>query len=120
MGVIERLLSRLPDAPTEDGTKYDGILSYAKEWHAAAIGTAAGVLSAALWLTNSPVSALLTMGAITMVALDVERRARKYGIKVPEIRSKTARVQIRREPWYALGFMLITFAGLVAGVPVVT
>ena len=33
----------LPDAPTEAGTKRNGVLSYAAEWHALEVGAFAGV-----------------------------------------------------------------------------
>lgn len=35
----------LPDGPTEDSTERDGVLSYAGEWHALAIGFAVGFAS---------------------------------------------------------------------------
>lgn len=37
-----------PDAPTESASRYDGFLSYAAEWHATALGLAAGFMVGAL------------------------------------------------------------------------
>lgn len=37
----------LPDAPNESDTERDGVLSYAGEWHALAIGAGLGIFAAA-------------------------------------------------------------------------
>lgn len=102
-----------PDEPQEEDTEYNGFLSYAKEWHALVVGIGVGTLSAAFWLTGSPVSAVLTMAMLAAVSLGFESKARRLGLKIPEMKSAKARRNVRREPWYALGGGTITSVGLV-------
>lgn len=102
-----------PDESQEEDTAYNGLLSYSKEWHALAVGMGSGILSAAFWVTDSPVSSTLTMGMLVAVALGFESKARRLGLKIPEMKSVKARRSVRREPWYAIGGGIVTWVSLV-------
>lgn len=84
----------LPDSRTEAGTERDGVLSYAGEWHALVVGFAVGFAAAVTGRWE-------LAGVLAAAALGVE------GGK----RSGKAFGEVRSEPWYALG-------GLVVGVPI--
>ena len=91
----------LPDAPTEEDTERDGFLSYASEWHAAAIGAAAGLFGGLS--LGSPIEPLGigAMGAVVVVALGIKGAGR--------LKNKTAVRELDAEPWYGLGFMFLAF-----------
>ena len=83
------------DAPTEDESPRDGLLSYAGEWHSAVIGVATGLVSG---LTGVFAFASFLVGAaLTESYLAGNPRALR---------------EVRREPWYALGGLV---AGLLVG-----
>lgn len=86
----------LPDAPTEDETARDGLLSYAKEWHALIIGFGAG-------LTAGLTARYELAGIVAAVALGV-RGASKTSAPVAR--------NLAKEPWYAFGGLVL---GLMAG-----
>lgn len=91
----------LPDGATEEETSRDGFLSYAVEWHALAVGLAAGLAAGA---TGS----FEILGVIVAVTV---------GIRAAPVKPLR---QLKREPWYALGGVVIGFliglaaSGLVA------
>ena len=74
-------------APTESDSARDGLLSYAVEWHALIIGLATGVVTA---LTRRWELA----GVVVAIVLTVRAAPGKLS-------------QLRREPWYALGGLVI-------------
>jgi hypothetical protein len=108
-----------PDGSKEEDTEYGGVLSYTGEWHALTVGIATGILSAAFWLTGSPVTAALTIAMLATVSFGYESKARRIGIKIPEMKSNKARRSVRREPWYALGGGVASLGTLTALVPLV-
>jgi hypothetical protein len=91
----------LPDAPTEDGTERDGFLSYAKEWHALAIGFGAG-------LAGSATGRWELLAVVAMLALGLGGASRV---------SKTVAINVKKEPWYALGGLIF---GAVLGIAATT
>ena len=80
-------------APSESKSKRDGLLSYAVEWHAVIIGLAVGVTAG---LTQRWELAGIAVGLV-------------LGIRAAPGKLS----QLRREPWYALGGLVI---GLGAGI----
>jgi len=94
----------LPDGPTEESTERDGLLSYAGEWHALLVGAGAGLAAA---VTGTWV----LVGVVATAAL---------GLEVSRVMGTTPKAgkalgEVRREPWYALGGVLLgTGAGLLA------
>jgi len=81
----------IPDSTDESETERDGVLSSLREWHAAIVGLAVGVVAA---LTGSWELA----GLFVFATLGLKLGSRHLG-------------DVRQEPWYALGFFLV---GLVA------
>jgi len=81
----------LPDGPTEESTDRDGVLSYAKEWHALFIGLGAGLAAA-------------TTGRYELLAL-VATIA--LGIGGASEASAPVAKNVKKEPWYALAGLLI-------------
>jgi hypothetical protein len=80
----------LPDATNESGTERDGVLSYAGEWHALLVGLSVGLVAA---VTGQ----VLLLGVVAAVALGLEAGKRK----------SKALGEVHREPWYALGGLLV-------------
>lgn len=78
---------KLPDAETEGGSKRNGVLSYAKEWHAVALGVASGVFA--------PFAATAAFAGVALGLTGVKTLNPKVGR------------QIKKEPWYALSGSLI-------------
>jgi len=90
--MLKRVLDWLvPDSTDESETERDGVVLSLREWHASVVGLAVGVVTA---LTGSWELA----GLFVFVALGAKLDSKHL-------------TDIRREPWYALGFCL---AGLVA------
>lgn len=87
----------------ESGTDYNGFLSYAGEWHSLTLGLSVGGSSA---LTGSPEVAATT----ALVALGY-----KPASKMPNVGKKKEKAstvgEIRREPWYATGGIVLGFVG---------
>lgn len=104
-------MSGIPDAPKESDTEYDGFLSYAGEWHSAALGGGVGTTAGALIAAGQPVAGLMLLGGFTLMALRENQLAKKLGIKIPFTGNKKAMREVRREPWYGIGFSLI-FCGI--------
>ena len=86
-----RILSEAGTADREKDSKYNGPFSYAGEWHSATIGFVAGVLTS---YTGSMVPATFIIAAI-------------FAEKVAERGSGGAYYEVRNEPWYAGGAMMI-------------
>jgi hypothetical protein len=83
-----------PGAPSEDADPYDGPFSYAKEYHAFAIGVGVGMVAGA---TQRWEVAALVVGAAV-------------GEQVTgKLRGKVVR-QLGAEPWYALGGLALGVA----------
>lgn len=80
----------LPDAPKEEATERDGLLSYAGEWHALVIGLVVGTVAT---LTGHYVLMVVVVGAALGLSL---------GRRCGTTRRVPALGEIRREPWYAL------------------
>lgn len=85
--------------PTEKATKFDGVLSYATEWHALIIGVTAGFTVEA--------SLPLEVKALVASALGLEQTGGKRVLD----HQKVFR-EVRDEPWY---FMTGLFVGLALG-----
>lgn len=88
--MLRRLIAALKDAasPTEDGSERGGLLSYAVEWHALAIGAAVGF-------------AAVTTGQYQLAAGVI---AVAFGLNRARTRvTEEVAFQIRREPWYFVG-----------------
>lgn len=81
----------IPDGATEADTERDGLLSYAKEWHALIIGLGIGIT---LGLAGI---ALTTSVALGLLGLDKARQ--KLGRK--------AVINLKAEPWYGIGGSII-------------
>jgi hypothetical protein len=99
-------LARRYSRKTEKQTEYDGFLSYAGEYHSLTLGLSVGFSSA---VTQAPEVA----ATVVLVALGY-----KSASAMPNVgkkREKSSVVgEIRREPWYAAGGVLLGFAaGLV-------
>ncbi len=88
----------------EKGTEYDGFLSYAGEWHSLTLGLSVGASSA---ITGAPEVAATT----ALVALGYKSKS-----AMPNVGKKKEKAsvvgEIRREPWYATGGIVL---GFVAG-----
>lgn len=82
----------LPDAPSEDATDGDGLLSYAGEWHALALGAGAGLAAS---VGDRPEL------VVVVVAIALGVRA------APTSKLK----ELRREPWYATGGAVLAYVG---------
>lgn len=81
----------IPDSTDESETERDGLLSSLREWHAAIVGLAVGVVVA---MTGSwELAALFVFATL----------GSKLGTRHLE--------DVRREPWYALGSFLIPVGG---------
>lgn len=99
-----------PDAKSEDASEYDGIFSHATETHSAIIGASAGTMGAVTRGTEFEVIGTVAMLSVLAAAFGLEAYS-KMG------NSKTAG-EVAREPWYALGCMVLFFLGLLHGVGV--
>lgn len=88
----------------EKGTEYDGFLSYAGEWHSLTLGLAVGVSSA---IMRTPEVAATT----ALVALGYKSKDKMPNVGKKKEKASTVG-EIRREPWYAVGGIII---GFVAG-----
>lgn len=86
------LFSLIPDRRTESETARDGLLSTRREIHASVVGAAVGVVGAAS-------GSVELLALFTLATLGAKLGSRHLG-------------DIRKEPWYALGAMLL---GLVVG-----
>lgn len=84
------MISIIPDSSDESETERDGFLSTRREIHAAAIGLVVGIV---VVMTSAWELAAL----FVFVAL---------GAKLDGLRSAGI-LEIRREPWYALGAFLV-------------
>jgi hypothetical protein len=89
-----------PDAPTEADSKRDGFLSYATEWHSLTIGAGAGLVGGLTYGTEMQAVGLTAMLAVVAVAL---------GLKTATRLRSSVTVEIRKEPWYAIGGVLGLF-----------
>jgi hypothetical protein len=88
------------DAPSEEQSDRDGVLSYAVEWHALTVGLAAGL--------GAGVSGRWELAGM-VIAITLGVRAAPEN--VPRLG------QLKREPWYALGGVVVGyFLGM--GLPV--
>ncbi|MCD2199076.1 hypothetical protein LPA44_04075 [Halobacterium sp. KA-4] len=85
-------------ASTEDAHEYDGVLSYAGEFHALLIGFAAGFASSALG--QPMILAGLFVVALGIKGVDLGKRFAGRGV----------RSELKREPWYGIGGGLIGWA----------
>jgi hypothetical protein len=86
----------LPDAP-EDATERNGVLSSQTEVHALVLGLGAGVIGIA---TGNPI----LLAAVVAIALGVE-----IGRLSGDTDEIPAAGEIRKEPWYALGGVLVGY-----------
>jgi hypothetical protein len=84
-------------APSESDSARNGLLSYAVEWHAVIVGFAVGLVAG---LTQRWELA----GAAVAIILSVRAAPGKLS-------------QLRREPWYALGGLLLGMIG--ASIPAI-
>lgn len=84
-------------AGTEDAHDYDGVLSYAGEWHALIIGLAAGFTAA---VTGQPI----VLAGVFSVALGIS--GVDVGVKFD---GRHVAHELRREPWYGIGGGLISY-----------
>jgi len=84
-------------APNEDAHEYDGVLSYAGEWHALIIGLGTGFTAA---VTAQPV----VLAGLFAVALGIS------GVDVGvQFDGRGVAHELRREPWYAVGGGLVSY-----------
>lgn len=102
---FKSLLAYLPVGATEDATDYDGILSYAVEWHAAIIGVAVGATAGTTGDTQ------LVCGLIS-TALGLGR--------INQQASETVTAHLVNEPWYAIagiavGYIAVRYGPSVMG-----
>jgi hypothetical protein len=81
---------------TEQDTEYNGVLSYAGEWHALIIGLAAGIVAI---YTHQPMVAIGVMG----VALGLKGVGKLAG----PLKGQYVVEEITSEPWYACGGVLV-------------
>jgi hypothetical protein len=100
MKQVKELLGYLPTGTHEPTEGYTGFLSYSVEVHAALIGIATGAFTA----TTGDIQML--MGLID-TALLVGRGQQQF--------TETVTSQIKKEPWYALGFGFLTYLLLTYG-----
>jgi len=100
--MIKKLLQWLKarSAPTEDARDYDGVLSYAGEWHALIIGLGTGFTAA---VTGQPV----VLAGLFAVALGIS--GVDVGVKFD---GKGVTNELRREPWYAVGGGIVAYLGM--------
>lgn len=87
LGKLSRLKSILPVGAREKDTEYDGLFSYAGEWHSAIIGGAVGLFGSYEMLVF-----------MVAVAIDEEISAGNKAVG-----------EFRREPWYGLGVMAAAY-----------
>lgn len=92
-----------PDAAKESDSEYDGLLSYAKEWHAAIIGATAGVIGRITKGTEYEPIGVAVMSTVTGLAFGLEAYS-KY-------KNNPISNNVRAEPWYAMGCMLAAYDG---------
>lgn len=97
---LKPLLGYLPTGAHESDSEYDGLFSYSVEIHAAIIGVAAGAFAA----TTGNLQAVMGLVA---VALGIGRVQQPQ--KITE--------QLKREPWYFLAALGITYLILTRDVP---
>jgi hypothetical protein len=97
---VKQIISRLKrrSAATEDGSEYDGVLSYANEYHALLIGLAAGF---AAGVASRPEVA----AAVGATALGIQ----VPGLAKARFEGRGVLKEMRREPWYAIGGNAIGF-----------
>jgi len=79
------------DRASEGGSEYDGLLSYAGEWHSVIIGLGAGLGLG-----------VVGVGAVAAAALGLQGSKR--------ITNRKAIRELKREPWYSMSGSLIGFA----------
>jgi len=97
--MIRKLVAWLKrrSAPREDSEEYDGVLSYAGEWHALIIGLGTGFTAATL---GQPI----LLAGLFAVALGIE------GVEIGKrFTGRGVANELRREPWYAAGGGLISY-----------
>lgn len=91
----------------EHQTDYDGFLSYAGEFHALTLGLATGFAS--IVAGEPKVAALVILATIGVRGSGtVARQLAKIGKKRED---STALGELRREPWYAVGGVIIGVVG---------
>lgn len=88
-----------PTAPAEKKSEYNGLLSYAGEWHSLTMGLFIGFVSGA---ADRPELMMILLG----VFIDEEFTEFSGG----KLINKLAKRDIRKEPWYAAGGSLIGYA----------
>lgn len=101
--MLQRLLDALRDAaaPTESDSDRGGLLSYAVEWHALAIGAAVGFAAVSTGQYQ------LAAGVIA-IAFGLNRARNRV--------TKEVAFQIKREPWYFVAGLAVGGAiGVLAG-----
>ena len=99
----------------EAQTQRDGFLSYAGEFHSLALGLGVGFMSAVQQnpeMMSAFIAITLSLGTGGETYRRVKKKLGKIG---KEIEKSTAIGEIRREPWYALGGSMITYAVFTAG-----
>jgi hypothetical protein len=104
-GPLARVLRwlRRRSLPTEDAAEYDGVLSYAGEWHALVIGLSTGLTAAVLAKPT-------VLVALFVVALGIS------GVEVGhKFRGRKVVNEMRREPWYACGGALVAYVAAGGG-----
>jgi len=93
IGRLKRAIGQMT-APSESESARDGLLSYAVEWHALTLGLAVGL---AAGLTQR----WELVGIAVAIVLGVRAAPGKLS-------------QLRREPWYALGGLVIGIVATIA------
>jgi len=104
MSIIDRVIAFIKSSsgPSERATERDGLLSYAGEWHAVALGGGLGVYAA---LTQDPqlMVALLGLSLGLGSAGEARRQLRKALSKIGGDGESSGLGQVVREPWYSAG-----------------
>lgn len=85
-------------AASEDDTEYDGAFSHAGEWHAFTLGLGAGMAAALADRPDIAVSVIVTALGLKGAG-ELDERSGDGVIH-----------EIKREPWYAIGGVIIGFS----------
>lgn len=99
--LLLRIIDRFGlDEPTEEDSPGDGLFSYAGEWHSAVIGLGIGIVAGYLQIPMFLVGGIAATLGLPMGS----RILNRFGFS-----AKGALVELKREPWYGISFMLIGF-----------